>query len=146
MAQHCPRIHSLIILALLVEVASAFLVGGPLDLFVDSFTTLGIGPSPAIHRRKTLGAPRSPILSSNGSGEIDELLPNTDDRSNDNTATPIETEPHASAPNDEAPTKVGGYQRIEDWHEKTQDSQHVIRQLKQEKARWNKAFDNLENN
>ncbi len=37
-----------------------------------------------------------------------------------------------------------GYRPIEEWHEETQDRKHVIRQLKQEKARWKKTFRDLE--
>ena len=37
--------------------------------------------------------------------------------------------------------KVGGYQRIEDWHGENHDPKHVLNQLKQEKARWKSVFD-----
>lgn len=38
-------------------------------------------------------------------------------------------------------TKTKGYRRIEEWHEETRDPKEVIRQLKQEKTRWKKTFD-----
>jgi hypothetical protein len=42
-----------------------------------------------------------------------------------------------------ASSGVGVYRRIEDWHEDTHDQHHVIKHLKQEKAKWVKTFEDV---
>jgi hypothetical protein len=66
----------------------------------------------------------------------------SDDENANSTATKRAIESNNTDRNETTTTK-GGYRRIEEWHEETNDSKHVIRQLKQEKAKWRKAFDDF---
>lgn len=104
----------------LLMTASSFLtnMNGPLDVFVDV-------PKPSTSNYRFS---RHRLLSSKNPGEIDGSVP--DDCSNSTKSSAIGNQ-----------TKTKGYQRIEEWHEESRDPKEVIRNLKQEKARWKKTFD-----
>lgn len=50
-----------------------------------------------------------------------------------------------STGSEEAQRKTSGYRRIEDWHEETvsKNPKQVLIRLKQEKAMWDKKFEDL---
>ena len=96
--------------------------------FVDSFTRVR---GPSLNRCRKFGAARNRPLASKYNSDVDGSI---DDTSN----TTISTELNSTQ------KETTGYRRIEDWHEETRDSKHVIRHLKRERAKWTKAFDNLE--
>ena len=122
---------SIVLFLSLLIVSSSFLphanVVGPLDVFVDSLTVSG--PSTSSHHHK-IQYPRCRLLSSNKKEQT----------SNDNLNVTSAKEPNGPV----TQNKTKGYRPIEEWHEETRDPKHAIQQLKEEKARWKKTFDNLE--
>lgn len=50
-----------------------------------------------------------------------------------------------SISSDKPSKKTGGYRPIEDWHEETlsKNPKHVLTRLQQEKAMWDKKFEDL---
>ncbi len=74
------------------------------------------------------------LLSSKISGKDNDCIPD----GNSNTTETTESNVTQNE------TKTKGYRPIEEWHEETHDPKHVIQQLKQEKARWEKTFGDVE--
>jgi len=80
----------------------------------------------------------------NGASDIASLLvTKIEYNETTTTTTTTKTETETTETETTKTTTMGGYQRIEEWHEENQDSEHVLRHLKQEKARWAKTFDDL---
>lgn len=97
-------------------------------VFVDSFS---VARRPNVsYNSNEFGASRSWYLFGGLSDEREEFI----DGFHSNRTS---TESNSTV------TTTTGYRRIEEWHEETRDSKHVIRHLKQEKTRWKKTFDNL---
>lgn len=107
------------------------IVLGPTASFIDSFTLVK-DPSTSNHHQK-IRLSTFCLLSNKISGNADQFI-NGD---NSNITAPAQSNRTQNI------TKTKGYRRIEEWHEETRDSKHVIRQLQQEKARWKKTFDDL---
>lgn len=87
---------------------------------------------------------RYPTMLSHRNSHVLYLI---DDQNGDVFEDPVVHDDNNSR-NDDGTSSVSqsnrtGYRRIEDWHEETYDPTHVIKHLKQEKAKWAKTFEGL---